>query len=129
MTLVFLLLVVLSGVGIACTCCDHAAKVTCGSDKKGDDEHNELIHDMGGDNEINELIHDMGGDALEDSILPKKDDIFEVNSMSMDHIRNPTSPVSFFSHSDLILLQAAAFLSLMTGFYKHQREGPRTIYT
>ena len=41
-----LLLVVLCGIDIACTCCDNAATIACGSDKKGHDEHNELIYDI-----------------------------------------------------------------------------------
>ena len=39
----------------------------------------------------------MGGDALEDSILPNKDNIFEVKPMNMDYIPNPMSAISFFS--------------------------------
>ena len=48
-----------------------AAAVTCGLDKKGDDEHNELIHD--------ESVY-----TFDDYIFSNKNDIFEVKAMNMD---------------------------------------------
>ena len=64
-----------------------AAAISYGLDKKCDDEHNELTYDT-------------GGDIFDGSILPNKDDIFEVKAMSMDYIRNSMGPVPFFSQID-----------------------------
>ena len=64
-----------------------AAAIACGLDETGDDEHNVLSHDI-------------VGDTVDDSILPNKDDIFEVSSLFSLQI-DPSFSQFLFTHDRL----------------------------